>query len=154
MADLLLPGVAGDGLVARLGPRRGDMKVLYLSSDIQNTIEEYRGLSTGRGFMHKPFTVDALIQKVATMLGGAPGATRGENGERPCVGVVARHDADLGTLEHSAAKHGRLGEREPLAIGEARGEVERERIEATAVHAQIDDHRARRGERGEGAIEA
>jgi nitrogen-specific signal transduction histidine kinase len=74
VADLLLPGVAGDGLVTRLGPRRGDMKVLYLSSDIQSTIEEYRGLSTGRGFMHKPFTVDALIHKVATMLGAASSA--------------------------------------------------------------------------------
>ena len=74
VADLLLPGVAGDGLVMRLGARRSDMKVLYLSSDIQSTIEEYRGLSSGRGFLHKPFTVDALIQKVADILGAPSGA--------------------------------------------------------------------------------
>jgi nitrogen-specific signal transduction histidine kinase/CheY-like chemotaxis protein len=74
VADLLLPGMAGDGLVSRLGPRRNDMKVLYLSSDIQSTIEEYRGLSSGRGFLHKPFTVDALVQKVADMLGASSSA--------------------------------------------------------------------------------
>jgi DNA-binding response OmpR family regulator len=50
------------------------MKVLYLSSDIQSTIEEYRGLSSGRGFLHKPFTVDALVQKVADMLGAPSSA--------------------------------------------------------------------------------
>jgi hypothetical protein len=44
------------------------MKVLYLSGDLQNTVEEYRGLGSGRGFLHKPFTVDALIQKVADIL--------------------------------------------------------------------------------------
>jgi len=74
VADLLLPGVAGDGLVQRLGPKRSEMKVLYLSSDLQSTIEEYRGLGSGRGFLHKPFTVDALIQKVADILKGAAGA--------------------------------------------------------------------------------
>jgi len=68
VADLLLPGVAGDGLVQRLGPKRSEMKVLYLSGDLQNTVEEYRGLGSGRGFLHKPFTVDALIQKVADIL--------------------------------------------------------------------------------------
>ena len=74
VADLLLPGVAGDGLSQRLGPRRNEMRVLYLSSDIQSTIEEYRGLGSGRGFLHKPFTVDALIQKVADILAGPTGA--------------------------------------------------------------------------------
>jgi CheY-like chemotaxis protein len=68
VADLLLPGVAGDGLLMRLGARRHDMKILYLSSDIQSTIEEYRGLMPGRMFLLKPFTVDALIQKVADIL--------------------------------------------------------------------------------------
>ena len=74
VADLLLPGVAGAGLVQRLGPKRSERKVLYLSSDLQSTIEEYRGLGSGRGFLHKPFTVDALIQKVADMLKGGAGA--------------------------------------------------------------------------------
>jgi hypothetical protein len=42
--------------------------VLYLSGDLESTVEELRGLPTGRGFLHKPFTVDALIHKVTEML--------------------------------------------------------------------------------------
>ena len=68
IADLLSPGVTGDGLLQRLGPERVGARVLYLSGDIENTVEEYRGLQAGRGFLHKPFTVDALMHKVHEIL--------------------------------------------------------------------------------------
>jgi CheY-like chemotaxis protein len=68
IADLLSPGVTLDGLPQRLGPDRAGARVLYLSGDIENTVEEYRGLRAGRGFLHKPFTVDALIHKVYEIL--------------------------------------------------------------------------------------
>ena len=68
VADLLSPGVAGDGLVQRLGPGRTGTRVLYLSGDLGDSVEEYRGLRPGVGFLHKPFTVDALMQKVHDML--------------------------------------------------------------------------------------
>jgi nitrogen-specific signal transduction histidine kinase/CheY-like chemotaxis protein len=68
IADLLLPGVAGDSLVRRLGPDRSDARVIYLSGDLQDTVDEYHGLAPGRGFLHKPFTVDALVHKVQEML--------------------------------------------------------------------------------------
>jgi signal transduction histidine kinase/CheY-like chemotaxis protein len=68
IADLLSPGVTIDGLLQRLGPDRAGARVLYLSGDIENTVEEYRGLRPGRGFLHKPFTVDALIHKVYEIL--------------------------------------------------------------------------------------
>jgi two-component system, cell cycle sensor histidine kinase and response regulator CckA len=68
IADLLSPGVAGDGLLYRLGAGRATPKVIYLSGDLQDTVEEYRGLPPGRGFLHKPFTVDALVHKVQEML--------------------------------------------------------------------------------------
>jgi signal transduction histidine kinase len=70
IADLLLPGVAGDGVLERLGPTRASARVLYLSGDLEDSVEEYRGLKPGQGFLHKPFTVDALVQKVHTILGG------------------------------------------------------------------------------------
>jgi two-component system cell cycle sensor histidine kinase/response regulator CckA len=70
IADLLLPGVAGDGVLQRLGPMRVSSRVLYLSGDLEDTVEEYRGLRPGRGFLHKPFTVDALVQKVRDILSG------------------------------------------------------------------------------------
>ena len=69
IADLLLPGVAGDGVLQRLGPYRASARVLYLSGDLEDSVEDYRGLSPGRGFLHKPFTVDALVQKVREIVG-------------------------------------------------------------------------------------
>jgi two-component system, cell cycle sensor histidine kinase and response regulator CckA len=69
IADLLLPGAAGNGVLQRLGPTRAAAKVLYLSGDLEDTVEEYRGLGPGRGFLHKPFTVDALVQKTREILG-------------------------------------------------------------------------------------
>jgi signal transduction histidine kinase len=74
IADLLAPGVGGDGMLQRLGPRRLAARVLYLSGDLENTVEESRGLRAGCGFLHKPFTVDALIQKVQEMLGDSGAA--------------------------------------------------------------------------------
>ena len=68
IVDLLLPGAAGDGVLQRLGPARAGAHVLYLSGDLEDTVEEYRGLRPGRGFLHKPFTVDALVQKTQEIL--------------------------------------------------------------------------------------
>jgi len=68
IADLLSPGVAGDGLLYRLGPGRAAAKVIYLSGEPQDAVEQYHGLPPGRGFLHKPFTVDALVHRVQEML--------------------------------------------------------------------------------------
>jgi DNA-binding response OmpR family regulator len=66
IADLLAPGVAGDGLVRRLGPRRSGAGVLYLSGDLEDSLE-HRGLRRGVGFLRKLFTVDARIHKIHQM---------------------------------------------------------------------------------------
>ena len=42
--------------------------MLYLSGDLGDSVEEYRGLRPGVGFLHKPFTVDALVHKVRDIL--------------------------------------------------------------------------------------
>jgi two-component system cell cycle sensor histidine kinase/response regulator CckA len=68
VADLLSPGVSADGFLHRLGPDRSGARVIYLSGGLENTVEEYRGLPTGRAYLHKPFTVDALVHKVHEML--------------------------------------------------------------------------------------
>jgi signal transduction histidine kinase/CheY-like chemotaxis protein len=73
IADLLAPGVAGDGLMQRLEPSRSGARVLYLSGDLGDSVEEYRGLRPGVGFLRKPFTVDALVRKVHDILGAPTG---------------------------------------------------------------------------------
>jgi CheY-like chemotaxis protein len=70
IADLLSPGVSAEGFLQRLGPERGGARVLYLSGDLEATVEEARSLPPGRGYLHKPFTVDALVHRVQEMLGG------------------------------------------------------------------------------------
>jgi signal transduction histidine kinase len=67
IADLLSPGVT-DQVLERLGPERAGARVLYLSGDLEGTVDEYRALPPGRTFLHKPFTVDALIHKVTEIL--------------------------------------------------------------------------------------
>jgi signal transduction histidine kinase/CheY-like chemotaxis protein len=70
IADLLSPGVSAEGFLQRLGSERAGARVLYLSSDLEATVEESRTLPPGRGYLHKPFTVDALVHRVQEMLGG------------------------------------------------------------------------------------
>jgi two-component system cell cycle sensor histidine kinase/response regulator CckA len=70
IADLLSPGVSADGFLQRLGPDRVGARVIYLSGDLEDTVEEARGLPAGRAYLHKPFTVDALVHRVHEMLGG------------------------------------------------------------------------------------
>jgi CheY-like chemotaxis protein len=68
VADLLAPGVAGDGLVQRLGRHLSGARVLYLSGDLEDSAQGHRGLRREVGFLRKPFTVDALIHRVHEML--------------------------------------------------------------------------------------
>jgi signal transduction histidine kinase/CheY-like chemotaxis protein len=69
IADVLLPGAAGDGVLRRLGPARATARVLYLSGDLEDAVEQYHGVGAGRGFLHKPFTVEALVAKTREILG-------------------------------------------------------------------------------------
>jgi len=69
VADLLSAGVADGGLLERLGSRRRDSRVLYLSGDFEDGADEYRSLRAGDGLLRKPFTVDALMQRVQAILG-------------------------------------------------------------------------------------
>ena len=68
VADSRTPGVAGDGVLERLGPARAAARVLYLSDDV-GPDDPLRGLPPGRAVLPKPFTVDALVQKVGSLLG-------------------------------------------------------------------------------------
>lgn len=68
IADLISSGVGGHALPQHLGREQADMRVLYLSGDLERSVEESRSHQAGRAYLHKPFTVDALIHTVTEVL--------------------------------------------------------------------------------------
>ena len=71
LTDVVMPEMNGRELVERLGHSRPDIKVLYLSGYTDDLIVQHGGaLVAGTAFLQKPFTVDALFQKVRDVLDG------------------------------------------------------------------------------------
>ncbi len=68
LTDVVMPHMSGHELAETLAPLRPGMKVLYMSG-----YNEEAGLmrsvrSSRRPFLAKPFTPDALVEKVRTLL--------------------------------------------------------------------------------------
>jgi DNA-binding NarL/FixJ family response regulator len=62
-----MPQMGGPKLVEKLGEQRPELKVLYISG---YTDEEdvARGVAADAGFLQKPFTPEALAEKVREVL--------------------------------------------------------------------------------------
>jgi signal transduction histidine kinase/CheY-like chemotaxis protein len=73
IADLAAPGVRGGGIIARLAARHPDLKVLYVSGDVDDLVREAREERRGRIVVEKPFSVDSLMRGVRQALGGGAG---------------------------------------------------------------------------------
>jgi two-component system cell cycle sensor histidine kinase/response regulator CckA len=73
LTDIIMPGLTGPELARQLGPRRPKMKILYMSAfrvvDLANQRIE---LDPGVPLVAKPFSVDALINKVRALLAPSP----------------------------------------------------------------------------------
>lgn len=69
ITDVVMPGMNGQQLYERLIVERPDLdKVLYMSGYTNNIIVENGVLEEGIHFLQKPFTVDALMEKVTGLL--------------------------------------------------------------------------------------
>ncbi len=69
ITDVVMPGMNGQQLFERLIVERPDInKVLYISGYTNNVIVENGVLEEGIHFLQKPFTVDALMEKVNCLL--------------------------------------------------------------------------------------
>ncbi|MEX2147474.1 MAG: ATP-binding protein [Candidatus Rokuibacteriota bacterium] len=68
VADLSAPGVRGERLTQELLKTRPGLKVLYLSGDLEDAVEEAPGGGAGRAVIHKPFTIDALMRALTELL--------------------------------------------------------------------------------------
>jgi CheY-like chemotaxis protein len=69
VTDVVLPGVSGRELAARLAIHRPAIRVLYVSETSDGAIARHRMLEPGIEFLEKPFSLDRLLRKVRQVLG-------------------------------------------------------------------------------------
>jgi two-component system, cell cycle sensor histidine kinase and response regulator CckA len=68
ITDVVMPGMGGRELAARLEAARPGMKVLFMSGYSEKVISHHGILEDGLAFFQKPFTSDALLRKVRETL--------------------------------------------------------------------------------------
>jgi CheY-like chemotaxis protein len=67
ITDLMMPKLSGPEMAARLSTVRPTLRVLFMSGYTEDTIAQY-GVGQAADFIHKPFNLVALTQKVREML--------------------------------------------------------------------------------------
>jgi len=71
LTDVIMPGINGRALAERLAPLQSGLKVLYMSGYTDSAIADHGVLDAGTNLLHKPFSEEALIQKVREVLNAA-----------------------------------------------------------------------------------
>jgi PAS domain S-box-containing protein len=69
VTDVILPGMTGLDLARRLKQVRPEMKILYMSGYTDNVVVTQNAIENGRNYLQKPFTPEALLNRVRELLG-------------------------------------------------------------------------------------
>jgi signal transduction histidine kinase len=68
LTDVVMPGMSGHELAQRLSFLRPEMKILYMSGYSDDSIASYGILNEKVGFIPKPFSLEALVNRVREVL--------------------------------------------------------------------------------------
>lgn len=71
VADLEMPELSGEEMVQRIHATRIDLKVLYVTGNVDRLFDARPILREGEAFLDKPFTADGLLEAVALLLTGS-----------------------------------------------------------------------------------
>ncbi len=72
VTDVVLPGMSGPELVARMAKVHAGLKVLYMSGYTDDAVMQHGLLEAGTAFLQKPFTPDGFLRKVRAVLSENP----------------------------------------------------------------------------------
>jgi CheY-like chemotaxis protein len=70
MTDVVMPGISGRELALELARRNFIGRVLYMSGYTDDAIVKHGVLEPGIAFIYKPFTIDAFLLKLRSVLDG------------------------------------------------------------------------------------
>ena len=68
LTDVVMPGMGGREVATALGAERPGLRVLFASGYTAEAIARHGVLEAGMDLIHKPFTPDALLQRVRERL--------------------------------------------------------------------------------------
>ena len=68
LTDVVMPGVGGAALAVRLRQERAGLRVLFMSGYTDDAVGRHGFLDQGAAFIQKPFTAQALAEKVREAL--------------------------------------------------------------------------------------
>ena len=78
LSDMVMPGMNGRELVALLHEREADLPVLLMSGYAEHVSSDPQFAQNSSLFIHKPFTLDALLQNVRRAIGQKPHSSERE----------------------------------------------------------------------------